>query len=124
MGDQWTQYTKHILNTISINGDAISNQNLFDYPEVYPFRRMDSVVPTDTTGFVYCLVSIPRSFQIYIGETECLAQRYKHHREGGGAKDTHDPRNHPWALGDYICGLSHIQTRERMSLEQSWKDAV
>ena len=123
-GDQWTRYTKHILNTISVNGDAVSNRNIFDYPEVYPFRRMDSVVPTDTTGYVYCLSSIPRPCQIYIGQTQCLSQRYKQHREGGGTDVTNDIRNHPWALSAYICGLSHMQRRERESLERSWKDIV
>ena len=27
----------------------------------------------------------------------------------------------PWGVAAYICGLSHMATRERMSLERSWK---
>ena len=38
MGNQWTQYGKNILDTISIKGDNIEpRERTFDYPEVSPF---------------------------------------------------------------------------------------
>ena len=124
-GNQWTRYTKHILDVISINGnEAGPNQCVFDYPQVYPFRQIDGDLPSDTTGYSYCLVSKPNPHRIYIGQTQCLTQRFLQHQSGTGSQGTHDPRDRPWAMGAYICGLSHMKTMERMSLERSWKEEV
>ena len=93
--------------------------------------RSDKVTPqslTDTTGFVYCLLSVSclrkGRHKIYIGETECIAQRLKQHNSGSGALDTQDPSDRPWALVSYMCGLAHMRTRERMSLERTWQGEV
>ena len=121
-GNQWTQFTEHILNSITINtSQNNANTTVINYPEVYPFRICDSNVPTDTTGFIYCLVSMRRSDKIYIGQTKCLAQRLAQHNNGNGAQDTSNSRYIPWGVASYICGLSHMTTIERMSLEREWK---
>ena len=74
-GNQWTRYTTRILETISINeGNIDEHQNSFEYPEAYPFRRIDADLPTDVTGYVYCLTSVPNLQKVYIGQTECLDQ--------------------------------------------------
>lgn len=46
------------------------------------------------------------------------------HQSGNGAEGTQDPRDLPWAMGSYICGLTHMNTSERMSLERTWKEEV
>jgi len=46
------------------------------------------------------------------------------HNNGTGAEGTQDPRDRPWSPGAYICGLGHMNTMERMSLENSWKEEV
>ena len=52
--NQWTQYTKHVLDMITINSNNNQqNTSIFDYPEVNPFRLRDIILPQDTTGFVY-----------------------------------------------------------------------
>ena len=123
--DQWTRYTEHILDIISVNREEnAQNQNIFDYPEVYPFRLCDITLPSDTTGFVYCLVSKRHMDRIYIGQTECLGQRVPKHNAGTGAVDTADIRYRPWGVAAYICGLSHMTTGERMGLERRWKRLV
>ena len=125
MFDQWTQYTQHVLDIISVDrAENARNQRVFDYPEVYPFRLQDITPPQDTTGFVYCLVSKRYMDQIYIGQTECLAQRLPKHNAGTGAEGTADIRYRPWGVAAYICGLSHMNTIERMSLERRWKRLV
>ena len=122
IGNQWTRYTEHILNSITINNSQQNpNQTMINYPEVYPFRICDSNVPTDTTGFIYCLVSMRHTDKIYIGETKCLAQRLAQHNSCNGARGTADVRYIPWGVAAYICGLSHMTTIERMSLERDWK---
>ena len=53
-----------------------------------------------------------------------LAQRLQQHNNGTGAQESHDPRDLPWAIGAYICGLAHMNRIERMCLEQDWKMMV
>ena len=63
-----------ILNAITGTGNAnVLGQRTFDFPKAYPFRKRDAEVPKDTTGYVYCLYSKPKSHLIYIGETVFLA---------------------------------------------------
>ena len=97
---------------------------MFDYPEVYPFRLCDISLPPDTTGFVYFLVSKRDMNNVYIGQTLCLAQRPPQHNNGSGAQGTTDIKLRPWGVAAYICGLSHMNTSERMSLERRWKILV
>ena len=69
---QWTQYTAKVLAMISLNVDTVQEYGNIDYTEVYPFNLNDgAMLPTDNTGFVYCLVSEKHCDQIYIGQTAC-----------------------------------------------------
>ena len=44
--DQWTQYSEHVLDIITVNKDDNNrNPHVFDYPEVYPFRLCDITLP-------------------------------------------------------------------------------
>ena len=61
---------------------------------------------------------------IYIGTTQNLSQRLQQHNNGSGAEESHDPRDLPWGIGGYICGLSHMNWIKQMSLEQNWKILV
>ena len=100
-------------------------ENVFDYPSVFPFRLGDgNPIPTDTTGFIYCLISCRYMNEIYIGQTKCLSQRLIQHNSGNGSQGTEDIRLRPWGVAAYICGLSHLSTVERMSLERRWKILV
>ena len=94
--NQWTQYTKHVLDIITINRNEDEQENhIFDYPEVYPFRLRDIMLPQDTTGFVYCLVSKRCMNQIYVGQTKCISQRLTQHNSGSGSHGTADIRYRP-----------------------------
>ena len=64
---QWTHYTEHVLNAITINNsnkNTADQQAVINYPEVYPFHICNSNIPTNTTGFVYCLVSVKHTEKI------------------------------------------------------------
>ena len=122
LGNQWTAFSEEVLKMISINAsDDRNDHNVFDYPTVYPFRLNDGVqLPTDTTGFIYCLVSRRYTEEIYIGQTECLSQRYLQHNQGTGSISTENIRLRPWSVAAYICGLNGMSMRGRMSLERRW----
>ena len=122
LGTQWTAFSERILSMITVNSDNDMDNHEFDYPTVYPFRLNDGVqLPTDTTGFIYCLVSRRYTEEIYIGETECLSQRYIQHNQGTGSISTENIRLRPWAVAAFICGLIGMSRRDRMSLENRWK---
>ena len=123
LGNQWTAFSEKVLRVITINSlNDRDDRNVIDYPAVYPFRLNDGVqLPTDTTGFIYCLVSRRYTEEIYIGQTECLCQRYLQHNQGTGSISTENIRLRPWAVAAYICGLNGMSKRDRMSLEGRWK---
>lgn len=125
-GNQWSRYTKHILENITANPNAerTIHRNVIYHNDAYPFRRIDTTIPLDSTGFVYCLTSTRNPHKIYIGQTKNLSQRLVMHNRGEGAEGTRDPRDRPWAIGSYICGLGHMNQADRENLEQSWKDLV
>ena len=119
---QWTPYTAKVVEMISLNVDIGQEYGNIDYTEIYPFHLNDgAVLPTDSTGFVYCLVSEKYRDQIYIGQTACLCQRLIQHNSGSGSLSTENIRFRPWAVAAYICGLGHMSTVKRMGLEQRWK---
>ena len=91
MANQWTRYTANILEMISLNSSSIQQQSVFGLPEFYPFCLNDgAILPTDSTGFVYCLVSKNNPDYIYIGETKCLTQRLIQHNSGSGSSSTNN----------------------------------
>ena len=77
LSNQWTKYTDTILKMILVNLSQNEVENdTFDYTSVYPFQLIDgNVLPTDNTGYVYCLISKRIFLQIYIGKTRCISQR-------------------------------------------------
>ena len=117
MGNQWTQYSNHILNFITINTNDDDNN-----PNVYPFCLSDgNIIPTHTNGYLYCLVSTCNKDQIYIGEANCLYQRLIQHNSGRGSQSTQEIMDIPWYVTSYICGLSHMNKVHRIILERRWK---
>ena len=125
IGNQWTMYNSMILKAIT--GPANINvlgERTFDFPRAFPFRKRDAELPTDTTGYVYCLYSKPKPHIIYIGETYCLTQRYYQHQTGCGSMGTRNRSHRPWVMAAYISGMAHMEERGRMSIEKSWQEEV
>ena len=92
--------------TINTNDDDNNHHHVFDYPNVYPFCLNDgNIIPKDTTGYIYCLVSTRNKYQIYIGETHCFSQRLIRNNSGRGSQSMQDIINRPWDVASYICAL-------------------
>ena len=107
--------------TINVFDDTI-DQNIIDYPAVYPFRLNDGIqLPTDTTGYIYCLVSRRFTEEIYIGQTEYLSQQYIQHNQGTGSSTTENIGLRPWAIAAYIYSLNGMSKSDRLRLETRWK---
>ena len=122
--NQWTKYMERVTNVISINTND-DDVRVFDVPRVYPFKISHYGLPTDNSGYVYCLVSKRDHGEIYIGTAENISERLpQHNSNSGGSLGTADPSLKPWAMASYICGLSHMNTGERMSMEREWKTLV
>ena len=117
---QWTEYIETLLDKLSING---LNRNaqlppVIDVATKFPFRCCDIPVPTDSSGYVYMLVSARDFDRDYIGQTQNLSKRVEQHFHGHGSLGTCDPYYHPYILAASICGMSHMEERERKHLEQ------
>ena len=111
MGNQWTRYSNHILNliTINTNDDGNNNNNVFYYSNVYPFPLSDgNIMPIENTGYVYCLVSTRNKDQINIVETHCFSQGLIRNNSGRGSQSMQDIINRPWDVASYIFGSSHM----------------
>ena len=75
IGNPWIRYTEHILNPVTIkNTQYDANQAVIDHPEVHPSCIYDSNIHTDTTGFIYCIMSMHHSDKSFIEEIKYLDQ--------------------------------------------------
>ena len=70
---------ERVTNIISINAEE-GDITVFDVPRVYPFKVVHFGLPTDNTGYVYCLVSKRDHGEIYIGTAKNITQRQDDHK--------------------------------------------
>lgn len=123
-GNQWTQFCQHVIDAITVGDGPVdcntNRQNIFSYPQVFPYEIRSIPIPCDISGFVYFLVSSRDGITVYVGETENLSQRMQAHNNGNGSLGTEDIRLRPWELKGYICGLSAFTDVDRKSLESDW----
>ena len=125
---QWCRLCDAILHLVTINNDDDNATPGLDYTEHYPFTISNIPIPMDRDGYVYVLVSVRDTQEIYIGSTVELAVRFKSHNDGKGSTSTNDYLLRPWALAGYICGFPRdqnvLETYEAMFKQfvQSKKD--
>ncbi len=48
---------------------------VISFPSVYPYRISDILLPLDSTGFVYMLVSVKDCSRTYVGQTENISKQ-------------------------------------------------
>ena len=96
--NQWTNYMERVTNVISINTND-DDVRVFDVCRVYPFKVLHYGLPTDNSGYVYCLVSKRDHGEIYIGTTVNISERLpQHNSNSGGSLGTANPSLKPWAV--------------------------
>ena len=121
--NQWTQMMENVLEMLTINSTGNPEMAYtLDYPTHYPFRLRDATLPSDSTGYIYVLISYRNPHFTYIGQTQNLRQRLRRHNSGHGAYGTSRPEDRPFAIAGYISGLVHYTKAHRMSLESQWRE--
>jgi hypothetical protein len=61
IGTQWTAYIDQLLDRLSVNGNGGPIRavlTVISVPSLYPYRISDYSLTSDSTGFVYMLVSV------------------------------------------------------------------
>ena len=122
--NQWSSMMENILNALTINtieSDTNDNTSTVDFPENYPYELCFAVLPSDSTGYIYILISKNNEDFTYIGETENLRQRFRQHQSGHGAFGTSNPADKPFYVAAYITGLAHFDSSQRMSVKRDWQ---
>jgi hypothetical protein len=78
------------------------------------------LIPTETVGYVYILISKRDGNFTYIGQTKNISQRLDAHNRGHGAIDTAPIERRPYALAGLISSVG-LDASVRMRLEQHWR---
>ena len=78
------------------------------------------LIPTETVGYVYILISTRDGNFTYIGQSKNISQRLDAHNRGHGAINTTPIELHPYALAGLISSVG-LDASVRMGLEQRWR---
>jgi predicted GIY-YIG superfamily endonuclease len=78
------------------------------------------LIPTETVGYVYIIISKSDTNFNYIGETMNISQRLSIHNSGHGAVDTACITRRPYALAGLISCVG-LEKNIRLALEQNWR---
>ena len=79
------------------------------------------MIPTETVGYVYIIISKCDTNFSFIGETLNINQRLSRHNSGHSAVDTACITRHPYALAGLISGVG-LEKNVRLALEQKWRE--
>ena len=99
--NQWTQMMESVLNMVTINSNGPTGvpQHTIPFTDLYPFTLRGSLVlTTDSTGYVYLIISFRNQHFTYIGQTENIVQRFRQHQSGRGAVGTERFEDQPFAI--------------------------
>ncbi len=118
---QWTRFEEQILDLITLNQNCQVPQLLLtDYHHIYSFRVRDILIPTETVGYVYIIISKFDTNLSYIGESLNISQRLSIHNSGEGAVDTACITHCLYALAGLISCVG-LEKNVRLALEQNWR---
>ncbi len=119
---QWTCFEERTLALITLNQNSqVPQMQTTDYHCIYPFRVRDILIPTETVGYVYIIISKRDTNFTYISKTLNISQRLSIHNSGHGAVDTACITHRPCALAGLISGVG-LEKNVRLALEQKWRE--
>ncbi len=93
---------------------------LTDYHRDYPFRIRDILIPTESVGFVYIIISKSDLNFTYIGQTLNISQRLDSHNRVHGSIDTACIERRPYSLAGLISSVG-LDASIRIAFEQKWR---
>ncbi len=119
---QYTEYTNAMLSALVTENENTHKIQTLSL-NMYPYRILDFIIPVDSCGYVYLLLSLNpyMSHSTYIGETTNLNRRLNEHNQLRGSNSTSNPLLLPWALVCFVTGFTSISRSIRKQFEQSWK---
>jgi len=118
---KWAHFEERILALITLNQNGQVPQLLSTiYHHIYPFRVRDILIPTETVGYVYIIISKCDTNFTYTGESLNISQRLSIHNSGHGAVDTACITRCPYALAGLISCVG-LEKNARLTLEQNWR---
>jgi predicted GIY-YIG superfamily endonuclease len=121
---QWTDYMESILKVVTINQEEEDNETRGTMDNsTFPFRPCDISLPTDSSGYVYILISLRSREFFYIGKTKDLHQRMRAHQSGHGSLTTQPEYLRPYAYYAYICGFDGNE-HMMFYVEQQLKESI
>jgi hypothetical protein len=118
---QWTCFEEQILALITLNQNGQVPQLLLtDYHHICPFRVRDILIPTETIGYIYIIISKCDTNFTYIGKSLNISQRLSIHNSGHSAVDTTCITRCLYALAGLISCVG-LEKNVRLALEQNWR---
>lgn len=94
----WKQIEAMLEKTNTLNKQL----SIIDYTSNLPLAA-NRALPNDEAGYVYILVSSKVPTKAYVGETICLARRFREHNSrAGGSRQTNSDIYKPWIVAAYI----------------------
>ena len=88
LGNQFTPYIEDLLTTLSVNSSSERVGTVVNYTEMFPYRTCGIFLPTDSSGYIYFLVSVKYFQRDCIGKTQNIYQRLNQNTSGYGVEDT------------------------------------
>ena len=114
----FSAYMKHVVQQMTGNNPGGSVVHPLRY---LPYNVKNVVIPTDSNGFVYLLMSLRDHNTTYIGQTRNLSRRIQEHNSGLGSFVTANPLLRPWHVIGFVTGFERDDKCERMQFEGSWQ---
>jgi predicted GIY-YIG superfamily endonuclease len=114
----FSSYMRHIVTQMT---GSQENTSVIRPLRHLPYNVRNTIIPTDSHGFVYLLLSFQDHNTSYIGQTKNLIKRIREHNSGIGALVTANPNLRPWHIIAFITGFDLNEKQERCALEQLWQ---
>jgi predicted GIY-YIG superfamily endonuclease len=124
MRSAYDSYLEYLMKQLTNRGRASRYEREINLPRFHPCRPIDCGLPQDSSGYVYILASVNRSYigqATYIGQAENLAKRFRKHLDGSATEQTADPAMRPWMMLAYVSGFEGCSKAGRMFFETLWQ---
>ena len=104
----WIDYIEALLCIVTINDnnsdfDEERHNNPVMDQYTFPSRITDFIIPEDSSGYIYILISTKYYSYTYIGKTTNMIAHLCTHNSGHGSKSSEPLHLWPYSLFAFIC---------------------